>query len=60
MLEKEQIFEIQKLRNEGKTNEFIAEKMKVTPVTIARWVKRLREAGYEVKRFARGRKKMEL
>lgn len=59
-MKRSQVLEIKKLRNEGQTNEQIAEEMGVTPVTIARWVKRLREAGHEVTRFARGRKKLEL
>lgn len=55
-----QILEIKKRRNEGQTNEQIAVDLGVTTVTVARWVKKLREAGHEVKRFTRGRKAMEL
>ena len=51
---------IKTMRNEGKTNDEIAKHFDCSPVTITRWVKRLREAGHEVKRFKRGRAKLEL
>lgn len=60
-LKKEQILSIVDMRNEGKTEGEIAVILKVTRNTIAYWVKRLRDEGHEIKRFARGGKKaMEL
>lgn len=50
----EQITDIPKLRNLGHTNEEIAEMFRTTSKTIAYWVTKLREEGYEIKRFGRG------
>jgi transposase len=50
----EQITDIPKLRNLGHTNQEISEMFNTTPKTIAYWVNRLREEGYEIKRFGRG------
>jgi len=55
-----QVLEIKRLRNEGLTTDEIAKKLDRTPMTIYRWIKRLREAGHEIKRFPRGKKKMDL
>jgi len=56
-LKVEQITDIPKLRNLGHTNEEIAEMFNTTSKTIAYWVTKLREEGYEIKRFGRGGRK---
>jgi transposase len=50
----EQIVEIPRMRNRGDTNEEIARSFRTTSKTINYWVKKLREEGYEIKRFGRG------
>jgi len=57
---RKEVLKIKTMRNEGKTNDEIAKHFDCSPVTITRWVKKLREAGHEVKRFKRGRTKLEL
>lgn len=60
-LTKEQVLSIVDKRNEGKTDQEIADELEVSRATVTYWVKRLREEGHEIKRFARGgRKAMEL
>jgi len=60
-LTKEQVLQIGEKRNAGKTNAEIALELGVSSMTISYWVKRLRDSGQEVKRFARGgNKAMEL
>jgi transposase len=53
----EQITDIPKLRNLGHTDQEIAEMFSVSRITINYWVRRLRDEGYEIKRFSRGGKK---
>lgn len=60
-LNKEQVLSIAEMRNRGKTNAEVAEKLGVTQTTIAYWVRRLRQSGKTVKRFPRGgRKRLEI
>lgn len=60
-LTKEQVLSIVTMRNEGKTEQEVAETLKVSRYTVSYWVKRLRSEGHEIKRFPRGgRKAMEL
>ena len=60
-LNEEQVKQIPAMRNEGKTDQEIADEYGVARNTITRWVKKLREAGHEIKRFPRGgRPKMQL
>lgn len=56
-LSKEQVLSIVDSRNEGKTDQEIAEELNVSRATVAYWVKRLREEGHEIKRFGRGGRK---
>ena len=60
-LTKEQVLSIVPKRNDGMTEQEIADEFEVSRATVTYWVKRLREEGHEIKRFARGgRKAMEL
>ena len=60
-LNKEQILSIKDRRNQGETDQNIAENLNVSRTTISYWVKRLRNEGYDIKRFPRGgRKAMKL
>lgn len=49
MLTKEQIIEIVKIKNEGSTNRNIAEKFKVSEVTIGNALSRLKKMGVKVR-----------
>lgn len=53
---RETVLQIKKLKNDGKTIVQIAEAIGKSPTTVARWTKRLREAGHEVKANKRGRR----
>jgi len=60
-LTEEEVKKIPEMRAEGMTDQEIANEYGVARNTITRWVKKLREAGHEIKRFPRGgRPKMEL
>ena len=56
-LTKEQVLSIVTRRNEGKTDQEIATELEVSRMTVAYWVKRLRDEGHEIKRFPRGGRK---
>lgn len=45
------------MRAEAKTNDEIADILKVSRNTVAYWVTRLKEGGHEIKRFRRGGRK---
>lgn len=54
-LSPEQIAEIPHMRNELKmTDKEIADSFSCARNTVTYWVKRLREEGYEIKRYGRG------
>ena len=60
-LSEAEVKQIPLMRNEGMTDAAIAEHFGVARNSITRWVKKLREAGHEIKRFPRGgRPKMKL
>jgi transposase len=60
-LTEEEVKKIPEMRAEGMTDQEIANEYGVARNTITRWVKKLREAGHEIKRFPRGgRPKMKL
>jgi len=56
-LSKEQVLSIADKRNEGKTDQEIADELNVSRATVTYWVKRLREEGHEIKRYGRGGRK---
>lgn len=53
-LTERQVKDIPAMRNSGLSNDEIAETYGVAKNTIVRWVRKLREAGHEIKRFPRG------
>lgn len=60
-LSKEEVLSIASKRNQGMTDQEIAEELEVSRTTVSYWVKRLRDEGHEIKRYPRGgRKPMKL
>ena len=60
-LTEEEVKRIPDMRNDGMTDQEIADEFGVARNSITRWVKKLRDAGHEIKRFPRGgRKPLEL
>jgi transposase len=50
----EQVLKIPEYRNKGHTDQEIANMLGISRKTVTYWVKRLRDEGYEIKRFGRG------
>lgn len=52
---REQVLTIKKMKNSGNTEAEIAEAIGRSVATVARWTKKLRDAGHDVKSNRRGR-----
>ncbi len=59
-VDKQKVLSIIEMRKKNQSNEHIAEKLGISAVSVARWMKRLREAGHDVPKRAVGMKKLEL